>query len=226
MWTDQTEERMRADLAEKTFAVLLHGLALRDRLARGDRPHLGTEQSKLKALLGANTGPPWGGSDRADRSADDDHTGREFQGVRYALTCWLDEVLISAGWREWDENKLESALYRTNVRYSHFWAQARLAESTADTPDAHEAFLLCVLLGFRGEMANEPDRLREWVSAARHRVLRHGGREPPKVPERAPEQHAPPLHGERAYRAMTRRLVVAGLLAVPAVAFLLVILFR
>ena len=60
------------------------------------------------------------------------HGGRsEFLGIRYALTCWLDEMLIEAGWREWDENKLESALYRTNIRYGNFWQQARLAHQAA-----------------------------------------------------------------------------------------------
>jgi type VI secretion system protein ImpK len=216
---------MRSDLAERTFDILLYGLTLRERLGRGERPHLSTEQTKFKTMLGANTGSPWGGSPDLSASVDD-HSGREFQGIRYALTCWLDEVLIAAGWKEWDENKLETTLYRTNVRYSNFWSQARLAESATETPDAHEAFLLCVLLGFRGEMEHTPDQLREWVSAARNRVVRHGSREPPKVPEQAPVQNAPTLYGAEAYRGMTRRLVIGAVIAVPVLAFLIVFLFR
>jgi type VI secretion system protein ImpK len=146
--------------------------------------------------------------------------------MRYALTCWLDEMLIAANWKEWDENKLEAALYRTNVRYNNFWTQARLAEAAPGSADAQEAFLLCVLLGFRGEMENTPDQLREWVSHTRGRVTRSGGKEPGAIPERAPISEVPELRGAEAYRKMVQRVVVAGLFAAPLLAFLLVVLFR
>lgn len=215
---------MRADLADQTFAVLRHGLALRDRLARGERPALAAEQAKLKGLLGANTTAPWGAT--ADPRASADHARPDFLGVRYALTCWLDEVMIAAGWPEWEASGLEFALYRTNLRYGNFWTQARLAEAIPDSPDAHEAFLWCVLLGFRGEMEHTPDLLREWVAAARTRALRHGGREPAAVPDAAPPKDPPVLTGEAGYRAAVRRLVVVALAAIPLLAFLLVLLAR
>jgi type VI secretion system protein ImpK len=217
---------MRDDLAKQTFEILLHGLKLRDRVAAGDRPHLGTEQAKLKALLGsANQPPPWGSGHDPTTSVT---TGgnREFLGIRYALTCWLDEILIDAGWREWDENKLESALYRTNIRYSNFWQQARLAEAVPGGLDALEAFLLCVLLGFRGELGEDPGRLREWVHGTRTRVTRGLGKELPPLPEKTPVTDVPPLLGVEGYRRMTQRLVAGVLFAVPVVAFLIVILFR
>jgi type VI secretion system protein ImpK len=219
------EDRMRPDLAERTFEILLHGLSLRDRVAAGARPHVATEQAKLKALLGPNAGSPWGASG-GEHTADHGHGGPEFLGIRYALACWLDEVLIAAGWREWDENKVEAALYRTNIRYGNFWTQARLAEAIPDSADAHEAFLWCVLLGFRGEMEHTPDQLREWVSAARARAVRAGGREPPAIPEAVAPKDPAPLRGEEAYRGAVRRLVVVALVAVPVLAFLLVLLFR
>ena len=213
---------MRPELAERTFDILLHGLTLRDRVASGGRPNLAAEQSKLKGLLGANSGPPWGSTNDVQASASDQ--AREFLGMRYALTCWLDEVLINAGWKEWDENKLESTLYRMNVRYNNFWTQARLAEAAPGATEAQEAFLLCALLGFRGEMENTPDQLREWVSNTRARVTRSGGREPPPIPERAPVSDVPELRGAEAYRKMVRRVVAAGLFAAPVLAFLLVAL--
>jgi type VI secretion system protein ImpK len=218
---------MRDDLAKQTFDVLLHGLKLRDRVSAGDRPHLGTEQAKLKGMLGSGNSPaPWGGDHDPTRSIAGEGGLPGFLGIRYALVCWLDELLIDAGWREWDENKLESALYRTNIRYGNFWQQARLAESSPAAADAQEAFLLCVLLGFRGEMGDTPDKLREWVNAARSRVTRVLGKELPPLPEKTPVSDVPPLLGVEAYRRMTQRLVAGVLFAVPITAFLVVLLFR
>jgi type VI secretion system protein ImpK len=217
---------MRDDLASQTFGVILHGLKLRDRIAAGERPMLGSEQAKLKGLLGSADQPaPWGSEHDPNRSlmagAD-----REFLGLRYALTCWLDEILIDAGWREWDENKLESALYRTNIRYQNFWQQARLAESSPAAADAQEVFLLCVLLGFRGEVAENPERLREWVQGARSRVTRALGKDLAPLPEKTPVSDVPPLRAIESYRTMTGRLVAGVLFAVPLAAFLTVLLFR
>jgi len=214
---------MRPDLADRTFDVLLAGLSLRDRVTSGARLNLASEQAKLKALLGANTAPPWGAAGHDPHA---DHASPDFLGIRYALACWLDEVLIAAGWKEWDETKLEATLYHTNIRYGNFWTQARLAEAIPESADAHEAFLWCVLLGFRGSMEHTPDQLREWVSAARSRAVRAGGREPPQIPEAVAPKDPVPLRGEEAYRGAVRRLVLVALAAVPVLAFLLVLLFR
>lgn len=221
---------MRDHLAKQTYDILLHGLKLRDRVAHGDRPNLSGEQAKLKGMLGSADQPaPWGGSglDSHHAGASVAAGGRDgFLGIRYALTCWLDELLIEAGWREWDENKLEAALYRTNIRYSNFWQQARLAESVPSAPDAQEAFLLCVLLGFRGEMGETPEKLKEWVHSVRSRVTRELGKELAALPEKSPVSDVPPLTGIEGYRKMTQRLVGTVLFAVPVVAFLVVMMFR
>ena len=142
---------MRDELARNVFPVLLHGLKLKERLNRGERPNFALEQSTLKGLLGSPHQPqPWGSGGDTDSSGDH----HRFLGVRYALTCWLDEIFIDSPWRrEWDENKLEQVLFQTNIRYSNFWAQARIAESMPGSADAQEAFLFCVLLGFRGEVS-------------------------------------------------------------------------
>jgi type VI secretion system protein ImpK len=223
-------EAMRPDLAQQTFQVLLHGLDLRDRVRNGQRPPLGPEQAKFKSLLGpGNAASPWGtahdpnsslSADRAERA------GGEFLGIRYALTCWLDEILIDAGWQDWDENKLEMSLYRTNRRYDNFWQQDRFAEAVPEAADAKEAFLLCVLLGFRGELGEDPQRLKEWVSAAKGRVTRQMGKEPPAPPEKPPVTDVPPLLGVQGYKSMTRRLLVAALVAIPATVFLVAMLLR
>jgi type VI secretion system protein ImpK len=216
---------VRDDMANQVYDVMLHGLKLRERVAAGERPHLGTEQAKLKSMLGsASSPPPWGSESDPNKSVGAEHAAREFLGIRYALTCWLDELLIDAGWREWDEHKLESALYRTNIRYSNFWSQARLAEAVPSAADAQEVFLLCVLLGFRGEMAETPDRLREWVQTTRSRVTRHLGKELPPLPEKAPVTDVPPLLGIEGYRRMSQRFVGGVLVAVLLTAFLVVAL--
>jgi type VI secretion system protein ImpK len=218
---------VRDDLAKQVHDILLHGLKLRDRVAAGDRPHLGRAQAELKGMLGSASAPsPWGSASDASTSVGSESPDRAFLGIRYVLTCWLDEVLIEAGWREWDETKLEPALYRTNIRYSNFWSQARLAEAIPSGVDAQEAFLLCVLLGFRGEMGEQPEKLREWVSAARTRVTRGLARELPALPEKSPVTDVPPLLGIEQYRKMTQRLVAGVLVAVLLGAFLSVFLFR
>lgn len=221
---------MRSDLANQTFQVLMHGLELRDRVRTGQRPPLAAEQARFKSLLGASNAPaPWGTAhdpnqslsvDRADRA------GGDFLGIRYALTCWLDEILIDAGWEDWKESRLEQSLYRTNVRAHNFWEQDRLGEAIPEAADAKEAFLLCVLLGFRGTMGEDPGRLKEWVSAAKGRVTRQMGKEPPAPPEKPPVTDVPPLLGIQGYKAMTRRLIIAALVAIPATVFLVVMLLK
>lgn len=222
-------------LSSSTFDVILAGLNLRDRIASGDRPHLPTEQARLKGLL-AGLGR---GEERGDRSRGsglqsyaDRSTGaggrddRDFLGARYALVCWLDDILIEAGWREWDENKLEQSLYRTNIRYGNFWQQARLADADPAGEEAQAAYLLSVLLGFRGEVGESQERLREWVSSSKARITKRLGKEPSAVPEKAPVSDVPPLMGIERYRQMTRRLVGVVLLAIPIIAFLLLAWLR
>ena len=215
---------MRDDLARPVFDILLLGIKLRERVLAGEKPMLGTEQAKLKAMLGsANSPAPWGSENDPTHSIAD--RDREFLGLRYTLTCWLDEILIDAGWKEWDENKLESNLFRTNIRYGNFWQQAHLAEAIPATADALEVFLLCVLLGFRGEYGENPSRLREWVDSTRSRVSRGLNKELAPLPEQMPVSNVPLLLGVEAYRKMTQRLVVGMLFAIPVVVFLIVYKF-
>ncbi|HJZ94651.1 MAG TPA: DotU family type IV/VI secretion system protein [Gemmataceae bacterium] len=215
---------MRDDLARLVYPVLQHGLKLRARIDRGERPMLAAEQAELKRLLGTPSQPaPWGmGRDVATSIAITEPT--RFLGVRYALTCWLDELFIESSLsRDWDENKLESALFETNIRYRNFWEQARLAETTPDSSDAVEAFLMCVLLGFRGELADKPEAFREWVAAAKSRAGKGYGKDLPAVPELAPSSNVPLLLGVEGYRKMARALGLTLLAAIFVVTFLLVL---
>ncbi|WP_029629756.1 DotU family type IV/VI secretion system protein [Zavarzinella formosa] len=214
-------------LARQVYPVLLHGLKLRARLDRHERPNLVAEQAELKRLLGTSSQPsPWGtGKDVMASVAA--HEPPRFQGLRYPLVCWLDEMFIESPWsREWDENKLESALFETNIRYRNFWEQAKMAESLPESADVLEGFLMCVLLGFRGELAERPEAFREWVGAARSRCSKGYGKELPAVPERPPTSDVPMLLAVEGYRKMTKIVWAGVLISIPVVTALLVTLLR
>ncbi len=209
---------MPEELRKLVDPVLQQGLELHTRLQRGERPSLAAEQLALKRLLGfADQPTPWG---------TDTRTG--FLGLRYALTCWLDELFIQhspAFWADqWNEDKLEMALFDSQLRYSEFWEQVRLAEKVPDGGAALETFWLCVVLGFRGARGQQPDTLREWANAMRTRAAANLPPEPPSPPEQAPTANAPLLLGVAAYRNMVWWLTFGILLSVPLVLLMLTLL--
>ncbi len=228
---------MRKTLANLVHPLLHFGLDLKDRLERGERPDFAVERAVLKGmLLTESEGRPqtdFSGEDggigippiTTESTAADAGPRRSdrFLGVRYALVCWLDElfVLESPWGQQWNEQKLEAELYGTNDRAWRFWEQARRAESRPEK-DALEVFYLCVMLGFRGELREQPDRLRTWAAAARAMIAQVQGGEPPSAAEPDPPTRVPPLRG----REQLRRMVLAGggflLLLIPVVAFLIV----
>src|SRR4051812_8463211 len=190
---------MREELAEVVYPVFRHGLRTLERLEAGDRLNLGEEQAALRGLLKTATeARRW-----PDYAGDGDH----FLGVRYALACWLDEVFILySPWGEaWNEAKLETALYGTTERAFRFWEQAQQAESRGES-DALEAFYLCVMLGFRGELRDDPQRLHDWREAVEAQFGRTGPRAWPGPPELPPTTNVPPLTA----RSGLRRLAVAA----------------
>jgi type VI secretion system protein ImpK len=215
-------DAMRDDIANLVNPVLTHALNLKDRLNRGEHPNLPTEQAALKGLLGSATqASPWG-SDGAPANLSTGGGRVGFLGIRYALTCWLDEIFVVSSWgAEWNEQKLEQALYHSNLRYEKFWEQARLAESQPGS-DAHESFLLCVLLGFRGKLGEDANQLRQWVETARTRIGRTQGAAAPAVPEGAMEPNVPVLPWIDRYQQMVKICSIGLLCLVPIFAFLLV----
>lgn len=211
--------------ARFVYPVLETGLRLKRRLGRGAPPPLDREHARLKELLFAPTpadplfGPVGQSPDPGRRQAAD-RAG--FLGVRYALACWLDELFTRAPeWADrWNERKLEVELYGTNDRAWKFWEQARLAEQ-APADDALEVFYLCVRLGFRGSLGEDPARLAEWLSAARERLSRLPPHQSPYDLEPDPAPDVPPRFGERRYERMLRAAGAALLVATPVVGFLL-----
>ncbi|HEX5273514.1 MAG TPA: DotU family type IV/VI secretion system protein, partial [Gemmataceae bacterium] len=158
--------RMSDEIASLVRATLGRGLDLKERLARGEPLSLEEEQAALKRLLlgdvEARHWPEYGG-DRPPAEPGEARGRGPFLGTRYALACWLDEIFVldSAWGTAWNETKLEVALYGSNDRAWRFWEQAALAEGRPSAGPT-EVFFLCVLLGFRGELRDDPARLRAW----------------------------------------------------------------
>jgi type VI secretion system protein ImpK len=236
---------MRDELARLCHPVLAYGLDLKARLDHGETPPLEAEQATLTGLLLSEEGsrrlPDFGGDPPASAAVlapvpalpaprgqvIEERPAEPFLGVRYALVAWLDElfVLYSPWSNRWNEHKLEVALYASNDRAWRFWEQAKLA-ATRPSTDALEVFYLCVALGFRGNLSEEPERLREWQAGAQAQLTRGLSREWTGPPELRPTTNVPPRHG----RERLRRLVLAAsatlLLAVPATALFLILASR
>jgi type VI secretion system protein ImpK len=218
---------MNARYWRLTQGVVSYGLNLFERLERGQSPDLEREQSILKDLLlfdevapGDDFADPAGGSGLALRPAGP--SGR-FLGVRYALVCWLDELFTtrSAWSRQWNEHKLEAELYNTNDRAWRFWEQAKFAQSHPTT-DALEVYYLCVCLGFRGALLEEPEKLGAWLAAARQRLGQVTQPDWKFQGERAPAVAAPPLTAAGQLRQLALTAWVALLVLAPLTAFFVI----
>ncbi len=229
------ERPMQAALSNVVHAVLLRGLDLKKRLEDGPLPSLDVEQAILKDLLLAESETaqvPEYGLDRDRPRGKLDGTGApsatsgkdDFFGVRYALVCWLDELFTrgSSDWAaDWNEQKLEVELYGSNDRSWRFWQQAQLARSRA-TDDALEAFYLCVMLGFRGDLREHDEQLRRWAGAARQRLGQISEIEWPYASQLNVPVPAQPLRGRRRLRRMVMVACLTVVAVIPSIAFLLV----
>jgi type VI secretion system protein ImpK len=204
---------MREEIAEMVYPIFRQGLRLRERLKRGEKLNFADEQADLKRRLRtvheAQAVPSFGGD------------GDQFLGLRYALACWLDEVFIlDSPWqKEWTERKIEEALYGGNERAYKFWEQARRAESRSDT-DALEGFYLCVVLGFRGDLRDEPAQLQDWREGVENQLNQGQAGSWPGPPELPlPPTNVPPLRGKDRLRWLLLAVAVVLGFSIVAVAF-------
>ncbi len=222
---------MREEIASRVHPILAAGLHLQERLAGGESPSLEAEQvSLIGMLLGEGSAPAkseadFEGDAAGDATRTDAKTGRPgeaFLGARYALVCWLDEIFVlDSPWAErWNEQKLEVRLYATNDRAWRFWDQARLAAARPSL-DALEVFYICVMLGFSGELGDNPARLSEWLAATREQLIRARAREWRAPPELELGTSVPPLRGRRALQRMLLAVSATLLVVIPVVAFYL-----
>ena len=207
-------------IVRRMHDILGAGLDLKERLDRGESPSFETESARLRALVVGDAalaqdsgynGELAGLAFRPDAEFD---PGERFLGARYALACWLDEVFIldsPTWWAErWEGNTFETALYGgTQQRAWRFWDQAQRADGPRGSPAALEAYLWCVMLGFRG---SPPADLHPgaWVEASRKRVLAGRSSEFPAPAERDLPATVPPLRGRERFARMLRVATVAA----------------
>ncbi len=227
---------MRDELADIVYPVFAYGLNLKERLARGDNTlDLDTEQANLKRLLRSDSEarrwPEYGGEPgtatltsarMTDGTSSQLRPVSSFYGIRYALACWLDELFIlDSPWgSEWNEKKLETQLYGIIERAWKFWEQAKFAEAKGN--DAVEAYFLCVMLGFRGELRDSPQRLEQWFNSMLSRIVKAQRQKWVEPQRRDPVTNVPPRHGRERLQQMI--MVAAGslLVLIPVVVFLIV----
>ncbi len=227
---------MREEIAELVHPIISSALQLKQRLDRQEDLDLATEQSHLKGLLqnelASKRWAEYGGemgsgtqsinlSAMTGRAAEPGRRGSDsFLGIRYALVCWIDELFIlDSPWsRQWNERKLEVALYGTNDRAWAFWEQARRAESRPGS-DALEVFFLCVMLGFRGELREDPAKLKAWVDSTQARIAKSQGAEMPFPPELEAPIYVPPRHGREKLQRMVLSAAVLVIVFIPFLAY-------
>ncbi|MCA1684833.1 MAG: DotU family type IV/VI secretion system protein [Planctomycetia bacterium] len=177
---------MNKPFADFVYSVVTAALDLKDRLDRGESPDPEVEQRALLDLLRV------GGDVRNQPDFAGD--GTVFLGAKYALTCWVDELLIfqtPPPWdAQWQPRILEQELFGTRLRYKRFWDQLdivlkgpRSGPHVKPGPDALETFLLCAVLGFRGQYRDEPGKVREAVDDMRKQVGKVGSWSPPPQSE-------------------------------------------
>src|SRR5262249_9683544 len=187
---------VREEVSRVVHDVLRHGLKFKERVEANRPLSLDSVQAQLRSRLHGQLGR------EQAREAND------YLGVRYPLACWLDEIFITdSSWaRDWDVRKLETALYRTNDRARIFWEQSDLASARPDKDDL-EVFLLCMLLGFRGDLRDETgllqDKREKFESQLGVRRLAEWRGMPPELA--VPPTDVPELHA----RERLRRLLMA-----------------
>jgi type VI secretion system protein ImpK len=206
---------MREDLADVVFPVLAHGLRVLERLREGEKLDMAAVQSELRTLL--RTTP------EAQKYPDYAGDGEHFLGVRYALACWLDEVFIrDSPWRAaWTDRQMEWSLYNSNDRAYKFWRQADIAEARQGT-DAVEAYYLCAMLGFRGELIEKANEFLDRCDRYKAQITRTQSQEFPGPQALEPEPSNAP---RRAREKLRRALILAGVAAGVLIPLAMFVLF-
>src|SRR5208283_3907080 len=114
--------------------------------------------------------------------------------------------------------------YETNDRAWQFWDQADRAAREGRT-DALEAFLLCAMLGFRGN--KQSDEVKEKLKEFQDQIDAggHGGDWTAPVGSQ-PKTLVPPLQGEQRKQRMLFYAIVSLLLLIPVGMFCLIFFLR
>ncbi len=210
---------MREEIADLVYPIVAYAVQALQSVQRGDRVDMGAVQSELRGRLKT--------ASEAQRWPDYGGDGDRFLGIRYGLTCWLDELFLrESPWHDqWNERKLEESLYGSNERAWKFWFQAKLAQMRPNS-DALEAFYLLVMLGFRGEGPEKPDTVATWRDAAEAQLQRSASQPWAGPQELQPEMVVTPRRGRERLRTVLVLLIGAVALIVPFVSFFLFLKLR
>ncbi len=153
--------------------------------------------------------------------------------AKYALTAWVDEVMIDATWNGsewWKNNVLEFEYFKTRDRAIAFFKEAEKA-SALTRRDSLEVFYLCVVLGFRGLYAVEdapfvadqlelPTTLDAWAQKTARQIQLGQGR-PTIATNMRQATGAPPLEGKSKLVASMFYLFTVSAVAVLVFYFLI-----
>lgn len=148
-----------SDLVMPIFQKVIE---LKDKLTWGESPSLDEVKKKTRSWI-----------DQTEQKAHaDDGLAQEFALAKFGLVAWIDEILTDSSWGKsvgWgsEDHVLEWNLYQTNLRAGRFFEEAEEAyeavSQARSSTDPLEVYLLCVALGFRGDLRFKGDRAQEWV---------------------------------------------------------------
>ena len=176
---------MTPEFATAFDHVLLELLGLFERAAEGTAGPAEQEQARVRAALDR-------GAARLPGTR-----AKDWELAGYAVAALADEILIVEivwpGQPWWENHVLEMAAFGKRERATRFFDRAEQAAELANR-DALEAFMLAVVLGFKGKFRDQPDSLANWLRRQEQLVKPGQGRL--SLPDTAPElSGAPPLSG-------------------------------
>lgn len=215
---------MRPEVAAAVYPVFAYGIRLKESLAAGESPELANAQMELLGLLQACGNVQRWADVNPRQVVESNLTGArastEFLGIRYALTVWLDEIFIAdSPWRaEWSDRILELQAYRTRDRAWRFWDQWKKAETQPST-DSLEVYYLCALLGFRGDLEENPKEFRDRLETAKTLIEKSAEPEWPSPVDSTPRTDVPPLLGFARFQRMATVVGLSMLLLAPVAMF-------
>ena len=203
---------MREEIADLVYPIVAYAVQTLQSVQQGDRVDMNAVQSELRGRLKT--------AGEAQRWPDFGGDGDRFLGIRYGLTCWLDEIFLrDSPWHaEWNERKLEESLYGSNERAWKFWFQAKLAQARPGT-DALEAYHLLVMLGFRGEGPEKPETIETWRDAAEAQLTRAQSQPWSGPQELQPDMVVTPRRGRERLRTVIILLIGVAAILTPFATF-------
>jgi type VI secretion system protein ImpK len=204
---------MRPEFAKAVDPITERTLALLERLELGEEVDPQAERTRLKDLLS-----------HAEALVGQNE---EWKLAKYALVCWIDEVLINAQWSGragWENFPLEVELFGTQEAYDRFFLRAQEATNFPNR-DALEVYYVCFVLGFRGlyrtpgeaERRQMPATPEAWANQTA-RSLREVAL-PSIATGTGQGAGAPPLYGKRHFIGGSLLLTVVLALAAGLIAW-------